>query len=76
MVVEVKYKTKKDAADPHAKVTRTEYFESAAMPDKTKIVKELTHMHKDFAEQTVSISEYDQKDAEAMRRSGLRVTKI
>jgi hypothetical protein len=39
MVVEVNYKTKKDAADPHAKVFRTEFFESSAMPDKDTIVK-------------------------------------
>ena len=76
MVVEVSYQTKKDAADPHAKVLRTEYFESAAMPDRDTVVKKLTQMGKDFAEQTVSIFEYDEKDAESMRRSGLHVTKI
>ena len=75
MVIEAKYKTKKDAADPHAKFTRTEYFESAAMPDKAEIVKELTRMGKNFAEDTVSISEYDE-DAEKLRSGGLRVTKI
>jgi hypothetical protein len=76
MVIEVKYQTPEDAADPHAKVTRTEFFESSGMPDKDTIVKTLIRMGKKFAEQTISISENDAKDAEALRKSGLRVTKI
>jgi len=76
MVIEVTYQTKKDAVDPLAKVLRTEYFESSTMPSKQIIIKKLTDMGADFAEQTVSISEYDKKDAASMRSSGLRVTTI
>jgi hypothetical protein len=75
MVVEVTYQTKKDFADPHSHVKRTEYFETGAMPDKPTIIKKLSDMHKDFAEDSISISEYD-GDPDAMRRSGLRVTKL
>jgi hypothetical protein len=75
VVIEVGYKTTKDAADPHTKFTRTEVFESAAVPDRQAIIKKLTDMHKDFAENTITISE-NNEDAEKLRRSGLRVTKI
>ena len=76
MVIEVNYQTKQDAADQHSLFKRTEFFESATMPDKDTIVKELTRMGKNFGEETISISEYGEKNAEALRRSGLRVTKI
>jgi hypothetical protein len=76
MIIEVNYQTPTDAADPHAKFKRTEFFESSTMPNKDMIVRTLTRMGKKIAEQTISISQYKAKDADALRASGLRVTKI
>ena len=76
MVIEVNYKTEKDAADPNCKFVRTEYFESELMPDKDTIAKKLVSMGKKVAAETISIGEYKKKDAHGMRRSGLQVTKI
>ena len=76
MVIQVNYQTKKDAADPRAEAERMEFFESSAMPDKTTIGHELIKMRKDFAENTIAISEYTTQSAEALRISGVTVTKI
>jgi hypothetical protein len=76
MVIQVNYQTKRDAADPHAEVEHTEFFESSAIPDKTTIGHELIQMRKDFAENTIAISEYKTKSAEELRASGVTVTKI
>jgi len=74
MVIEVNYETKKDTADPG--VEHTEFFESPAMPDKTTIAHKLIQMRKDFAENTIAISEHKTQSAEALRASGVKVTKI
>jgi len=76
MVIEVRYQTKNDAADPHSHFERTEFFEVDEIPDSRTIAEQLKRMGKDFAESTISISEYEEKDANAMRRGGLRVIKL
>lgn len=76
MVIEVTYLTKEDGARPNSKVRRVEYFESSAMPDKPTIASKLAAMHKDFAANTISISEHEEDDAETMRGKGFRVTKL
>jgi hypothetical protein len=75
MVIEVSYKTNKDAADPNCHFTRSELFESRALPDKKTISEKLSSMGKDFAEDIILISASN-ADAEILRKSGLRVIKL
>jgi len=75
MVIEVTFQTKKDAADPHSHFKHIEFFECDTLPDKPTIAKKLSAMTKDFAEDSISISEHKDDDPNRMRRSGLRVTK-
>lgn len=76
MIIEVNYQTPKGvAADSPAQ--QVDFFECEEMPDKKIIEKKLTEAGKPFDKDTVSISlSKDYTDAEAMRRSGLRVMKI
>jgi len=75
MVIEVSYQTKRDAADTHSKFKHTEFFESPTLPDKPTMIKQLSVMNKDFAEDTIAITKRN-ADAERMRASGLCVTKL
>jgi hypothetical protein len=76
MVFEITYQTKKDVADPHCHVRHIEYFESSSVPDRSIVAAQVSYMHRDVAEGTISISENKNQDAAAMRRSGLRITRL
>jgi hypothetical protein len=75
MIIEVSYQTKRDAADKQSKFKYTEFFESPTLPDKPAMIKQLSAMNKDFAEDTIAITRRN-ADAGRMRASGLCVTKL
>lgn len=75
MIIEVSYQTKRDAADKHSRFKHTEFFESSTLPDKPTMIKQLSAMNKDFAEETIAITKRN-ADAERMRSSGLCITKL
>lgn len=76
MLIEVTYQTTKDAAKKYSQLRRTEFFESTTLPDTPTIVKQLSDMRKDFAEDTVLISEFERDDAYSLRSKGFRITKV
>ena len=76
MIIEVTYQLKDDTTDPHSHFKQTEYFECDTFPDKATIAKKLSTMTKDFAEDSISITEHKDDTVSRMRRSGLRVTKL
>ena len=76
MIIEVTYQTMKDAAKTYSKLRRTEFFESSTLPDTATIVKQLTDMRKDFAENTVLVSQHLMDDAYTLKSKGFRITKL
>jgi len=76
MVIEVTYQTTKDAAKKYSQLRRTEFFESSTLPDKPTIVKQLSQMRKDFAENTVAISEHRMDDVYTLKSKGFRITQL
>ncbi len=76
MVIEVTYQTTENAAKKYCQLRRTEFFESGTLPNKPAIVKQLTGMRKDFAENTILISEHQRDDAYALKSKGFRITPL
>ena len=74
MVIEFSYQNERDATDKQSKFKYTEFFESSALPDKPTMIKQLSNMNKDFAEETICITKRN-ADAGRMRASGLCITK-
>jgi DNA-dependent RNA polymerase auxiliary subunit epsilon len=71
MVYQVKFQSKKDAADPHSNWTDSFYIESQNTPD-LKAVKLLVEKRSggDFAEDTIEIEECPNFDADQLRKGG------
>jgi hypothetical protein len=76
LVIEVTYQTTEVAAKKYSQLRRTEFFESSTLPDTAAIVKQLSDMHKDFAEDTVLVSEHQKDDAYTLKRKGFRITQL
>ena len=75
MVYEITYQTTDDATDATCHVRHVEFFESAAPPALKAIAERLRSMGKDFAEDTIRISNRIM-DASTLRQTGFRVTEI
>lgn len=76
MIIEVTYQAKKNANKKHLQYRRTEFFESSTLPDTPTMIKQLSDMHKDFAEDTVLISEHQRDDAYTLKSKGFRITQL
>lgn len=76
MLVEVTYQTIQNAAKKYCELRRTEFFESSTLPDKPTIAAKLSVMRKDFAENTILISEFERDDAYSLKNKGFRITQL
>lgn len=76
MVVQITYQTQLDAANKYTEFTQTEFFETNTLPDKPTVVKKLTEMGVDFAEDSVLVAAYIDSDADTIRKGGLRITEL
>jgi hypothetical protein len=76
LVIEVTYQTTAVAAKKYSQLRRTEFFESSTLPDTPTIIKQLSDMRKDFAEDTVLVSEHQMDDTYTLRSKGFRITQL
>lgn len=77
MVFQIKYQTKKDAADPHCHFTRSFLAEHPVMPA-SEMVTNLVDVVSigDFAQASIRIEEMVESDADEMKKQGMRVYKF
>jgi hypothetical protein len=76
LIVEVSYQTAAIATRKSSQVRRTEFFEANALPQMAAVIKELVRMGKDFAPDTVLISEHQLNDAYSLKQKGFRITPL
>ena len=77
MFIEVEYAFLKSAVHARGDPKQLEFFEADTIPDQQLIETKLTDLGLPFDKNTISISVSERyKDADSMRQSGTRVTKL
>lgn len=74
MIFEIKYQTKKDAADPHSHFTRSFFAEHAVLPTSEMVSKLVEGVSRgDFAHESIQIEEIVQSDVDEMKKQRMRI---